>query len=40
MGIRIAEDSGIPVQNLGSMTPRAACERLAAIRRDAASQDR
>ena len=33
MGIRIAEDRGIPVLNLGSMTPRAVCERLAAIRR-------
>ncbi len=41
MGIRIAEDHGIPVLNLGSMTPRAACERLADIRRDsAASRDR
>ena len=39
MGLRIAEQHGIPVLNLGSMTPRAACERLAAIRRDAASQD-
>ena len=37
MGIRIAEDNGIPVLNLGSMTPRAACERLAAIRRAAAA---
>ena len=33
MGIRIAEARGIPVLNLGSMTPRAVCERLAAIRR-------
>ncbi|MCY3829149.1 MAG: hypothetical protein OXF89_08445 [Rhodospirillaceae bacterium] len=33
MGIRIAEDRGIPVLNLGSMAPRAVCERLAAIRR-------
>ena len=33
MAIRIAEDRGIPVLNLGSMTPRAVCERLAAIRR-------
>ena len=33
MGIRIAEARGIPVFNLGSMTPRAVCERLAAIRR-------
>ena len=41
MSIRIAEHHGIPVLNLGSMTPRAACERLADIRRDAAaSRDR
>ena len=33
MAIRIAEARGIPVFNLGSMTPRAVCERLAAIRR-------
>ena len=33
MGIRIAEDGGIPVLNLGTMTPRAVCERLADIRR-------
>ena len=33
MGIRIAEAHGIPVLNLGSMSPRAVCERLAAIRR-------
>ncbi len=33
MGIRIAESRGIPVLNLGSMTPRAVCERLDAIRR-------
>ena len=33
MAIRIAEDRGIPVLNLGAMTPRAVCERLAAIRR-------
>ena len=33
MGIRIAEANGIPVLNLGSMTPRAVCERLAAIHR-------
>ena len=33
MAIRIAETRGIPVFNLGSMTPRAVCERLAAIRR-------
>ena len=33
MAIRIAEANGIPVLNLGSMSPRAVCERLAAIRR-------
>ena len=33
MGIRIAEARGIPVLNLGSITPRAVCERLVAIRR-------
>ena len=33
MAIRIAEDRGIPVLNLGAMSPRAVCERLAAIRR-------
>ena len=33
MAIRIAEARGIPVLNLGSMSPRAVCERLAAIRR-------
>ncbi len=33
MAIRIAEASGIPVLNLGSMSPRAVCERLAATRR-------
>ncbi len=33
MAIRIAEARGIPVLNLGAMTPRAVCERLAAIRR-------
>ena len=33
MAIRFAEDRGIPVFNLGSMIPRAVCERLAAIRR-------
>ena len=33
MAIRIAEDRGIPVLNLGAMTPRAVCERLAQIRR-------
>ncbi len=35
MGIRIAEARGIPVLNLGSMSPRAVCERLAAVRRAA-----
>ena len=35
MGIRIAESRGIPVLNLGAMSPRAVCERLAAIRRAA-----
>ena len=33
MAIRIAEARRIPVFNLGTMTPRAVCERLAAIRR-------
>ena len=33
MAIRIAEVRGIPVFNLGSMSPRSVCERLAAIRR-------
>ena len=37
MAIRIAEARGIPVLNLGSMTPRAVCERLAPIRRAAPS---
>ena len=37
MGIRIAQARGIPVLNLGSLSPRAVCERLAAIRRAAAS---
>ena len=32
MGIRIAHDRGIPVLNLGSMHPRAVCERLEEIR--------
>ena len=32
MAIRIAGDHGIPVFNLGSMSPRAVCERLDAIR--------
>ena len=35
MAIRIAEARGIPVLNLGAMTPRAVCEHLAAIRRAA-----
>ena len=35
MAIRIAGAHGIPVLNLGSMSPRSACERLAAIRRAA-----
>ena len=35
MAIRIAETHGIPVLNLGSMSPRDACERLDAIRRAA-----
>ena len=35
MAIRIAEARGIPVFNLGSMSPRSVCERLAAIRRAA-----
>ncbi len=33
MAIRIAEARGIPVFNLGSMSPRAVCERLLEIRR-------
>ena len=33
MAIRIAKARGIPVFNLGTMTPRVVCERLAAIRR-------
>ena len=37
MGIRIARTRGIPVLNLGSLPPRAVCERLAAIRHAAAS---
>ena len=37
MAIRIAEARGIPVLNLGSMAPRAVCERLAAIRRAASA---
>ena len=35
MAIRIAGDHGIPVLNLGSMSPREVCERLDAIRRAA-----
>ena len=35
--IRIATDAGIPVLNLGAMTPRAVCERLLAIRRSRSS---
>ena len=35
MAIRIAQAHGITVLNLGSMAPREACERLAAIRRAA-----
>ena len=35
MSIRIAEAHGIPVLNLGSMSPRTVCERLDAIRRAA-----
>ena len=37
MAIRIAEAYGIPVLNLGSMSPRSVCEQLAAIRRAAAA---
>ena len=33
MALRIAAEWGIPVLNLGAMSPRAACERLLAIRR-------
>ena len=35
MAIRIAGDHGIPVLNLGSMSPRTVCERLDTIRRAA-----
>ena len=35
LGLRIAMDYDIPVMNLAVMTPRAACERLLAIRRAA-----
>ncbi len=38
MAIRVATDAGIPVLNLGSMTPRAVCERLLAIRRSRSSR--
>ena len=37
MAIRIAEACGIPLFNLGSMSPRAVSERLAAIRRSASA---
>ena len=33
MGLRIAAEHGIPILNLGAMSPREACERLLAIRR-------
>ena len=33
MGLRIAAERGIPVMNLGAMSPREACERLLAISR-------
>ena len=33
MALRIAAEQGIPVMNLGVMSPRAACERLLVIRR-------
>ena len=33
MALRIAAEHGIPVLNLGAVSPRAACERLLAIRR-------
>ncbi len=35
MALRIATEHGIPVLNLGVLTPRAACERLRALRRSA-----
>ena len=35
MALRIAAEWGIPVLNLGAITPRAACEQLQAIRRSA-----
>jgi len=37
MAIRIAEARGIPVFNLGKMTPRPVCQRLASIRRSPSS---
>ena len=37
MAIRIAEANGIPVFNLGSMSPRTVCERLAEIRHAASA---
>ena len=37
MAIRIAEAHGIPVLNLGAISPRTVCERLAAIRQAAAA---
>ena len=39
MGIRIAHDRGIPVLNLGSLHPRAVCERLEEIRAAASRSD-
>ena len=35
MGLRIAAERGIPVMNLGALSPREACERLRVIRRRA-----
>ncbi len=35
MALRIAAEHGIPVLNLGVLSPRTACERLLAIRRAA-----
>ena len=40
MGIRIAQDRGIPVLNLGLLHPRAVCERLEDIRMAAPSTGR
>ena len=37
MAIRMANEAGIPVLNLGAMPPRAVCERLLAIRRAGSS---